>query len=125
MIRVTQAVLPFMRKQRRGTIVNMSAITGRVSFPGIAAYSSTKFAIEAFSESMSYELEQFGINVVLIEPGAIKTNIMKSSNIAKRGLDPSSPYLRLTSKVVSSLIDARTCNISRGSCEDNTKCNHS
>ncbi len=102
MIRVTQAVLPFMRKRRRGTIVNMSAITGRVSFPGIAAYSSTKFAIEAFSESMAYELEQFGINVVLIEPGAIKTNIMKSSSIAKRGLDPSSPYLRLTSKVVSS-----------------------
>ena len=81
-------------------IVNISAITGRISFPGISAYSSTKFAIEAFSESMAYELKPFGMNVVLIEPGTIKTNIMNSSITAKNALDSkNSHYRELTHKV--------------------------
>ena len=64
-IRVTQSVLPIMRKQRHGTIVNISSISGRIGFPLTPAYVSSKFALEGLSESMAYELEQFGIKIIL------------------------------------------------------------
>jgi len=73
-MRVTQAVLPVMRKQRSGTVVNVSSVAGRVGFPVTPAYISTKFALEGLSESMKYELEQFGIKVILVEPGIIRTD---------------------------------------------------
>src|SRR5919202_1080766 len=66
-IRVTQQVLPVMRKQKSGAIVNMSSVGGRLGIPALSAYHSTKFALEGLSESISYELEPFGIRVVLIE----------------------------------------------------------
>jgi NAD(P)-dependent dehydrogenase (short-subunit alcohol dehydrogenase family) len=83
-IRVTQAVLPIMRRQRQGTIVNISSIAGRIGFPLSSAYVSSKFALEGLSESIGYELEQFGINVVLIEPGVIKTNFANNLKIGKK-----------------------------------------
>ena len=83
-MRVTQLVLPTMRKQKSGTIVNVSSVGGRISLPVLSAYNSTKFALEGLSESMSYELEPFGIKVVIIEPGVIRTNIMDSSIFAKK-----------------------------------------
>jgi NAD(P)-dependent dehydrogenase (short-subunit alcohol dehydrogenase family) len=89
-IRVTQQALPIMRKQRSGTIVNISSVGGRIGIPDLSAYHSTKFALEGLSESISYELEPFGIRVVLIEPGFIRTNIMNSSVIAKKAQDPKS-----------------------------------
>jgi NAD(P)-dependent dehydrogenase (short-subunit alcohol dehydrogenase family) len=98
-VRVTQQVLPVMGKQNSGTIVNVSSIGGRMSFPALSAYHSTKFALEGLSESISYELEPFGIRVVIIEPGAIRTNIMSSSIIAKKALDPKSPYFSLMQKL--------------------------
>ena len=73
-IRVMQKVIPIMRKQKSGTIVNVDSIAGRIGFPMGSAYVSSKFALEGLSESMSYELKQFGINIVLIEPGVINTN---------------------------------------------------
>ena len=73
-IRVTQAVLPIMRKQKSGIIVNISSGLGRLGFPIQSAYVSTKFAIEGMSESMAYKVDPFGIKVVLIEPGFVKTN---------------------------------------------------
>jgi NAD(P)-dependent dehydrogenase (short-subunit alcohol dehydrogenase family) len=76
LIRVTQAVLPIMRRQKSGIIVNISSAVGRFGYPGGPAYVSTKFAIEGLTESISYELEPFGIKVVLIEPGVIRTNII-------------------------------------------------
>jgi NAD(P)-dependent dehydrogenase (short-subunit alcohol dehydrogenase family) len=91
-IRVTQLVLPIMRKQKSGTIVNVSSVGGRIALPILSAYQSTKFALEGLSESMSYELEPFGIKVVIIEPGAIRTNIMNSSIWANKAQDPKSPY---------------------------------
>ena len=94
-VRVTQQVLPVMRKQKNGTIVNISSVGGRMSFPGLSAYHSTKFALEGLSESISYELEPFGIRVVIIEPGFVRTNIMNSSIIAKKAQDPKSPYFSL------------------------------
>jgi NAD(P)-dependent dehydrogenase (short-subunit alcohol dehydrogenase family) len=104
-IRVTQKVLPVMRMQSSGgddgggTIVNVSSVGGRVGVPVLSAYQSTKFALEGLSESMSYELTPFGIRVVIIEPGFIRTNIMNSSISAKKALDPKSPYFPLTKKV--------------------------
>jgi NAD(P)-dependent dehydrogenase (short-subunit alcohol dehydrogenase family) len=99
-IRVTQRVLPVMRKQNSGgTIVNVSSVGGRIGVPVLSAYQSTKFALEGLSESMSYELEPFGIKVVIIEPGFIRTNIVNSSTSAQKALDPKSPYFPLTQKV--------------------------
>jgi NAD(P)-dependent dehydrogenase (short-subunit alcohol dehydrogenase family) len=100
-IRVTQQVLPIMRKQNSGggTIVNVSSVGGRIGVPILSAYQSTKFALEGLSESMSYELEPFGIRVVIIEPGFIRTNIVNSSTSAEKALDPKSPYFPLMQKV--------------------------
>jgi NAD(P)-dependent dehydrogenase (short-subunit alcohol dehydrogenase family) len=99
-IRVTQQVLPVMRKQNSGgTIVNVSLVGGRIGVPVLSAYQSTKFALEGLSESMSYELEPFGIRVVIIEPGFIRTNIVNSSTSAQKALDPKSPYFPLMQKV--------------------------
>src|SRR5215213_2002657 len=98
-IRVTQQVLPVMRKQNSGTIVNVSSVGGRIGIPVLSAYQSTKFALEGLSESMSYELEPFGIRVVIIEPGFIRTNIINSSASAEKALDSKSPYFLLMQKV--------------------------
>ncbi|MDQ6866034.1 MAG: SDR family oxidoreductase [Thermoproteota archaeon] len=101
-IRVTQAVLPIMRKQKSGIIVNISSGAGRFGYPGGSAYVSTKFAIEGLSESMAYELEPFGIRVVLVEPGVIKTNFANSIVAAKKSQDPNSPYAQLMQNVATS-----------------------
>ena len=77
-VRVTKEVLPIMRKQRKGTIVNVSSVGGRVGAPLNSAYIASKFALEGLSESMRYELKEFGINIVIIEPGVIKTNFMEN-----------------------------------------------
>ena len=95
LIRTTQDVLPIMRKQRSGLIVNISSGAGRFGFPTGSAYVSTKFAVEGLTESMSYEVESFGIKVILIEPGVIKTNFFNSSVLAKKSQDPNSPYATL------------------------------
>jgi NAD(P)-dependent dehydrogenase (short-subunit alcohol dehydrogenase family) len=94
-IRVTQAVLPIMRKQRSGIIVNISSELGRFGFPITSAYASTKFAIEGLSESMAYEIEPFGIKMVLVEPGFIKTSIGNNRVTAKKSQDANSPYSQL------------------------------
>src|SRR6476659_317003 len=95
LIRTTQEVLPIMRKQRSGMIVNISSGVGRFGFPTGSAYVSTKFAVEGLTESMSYEVEPFGIKAILIEPGVIKTNFFNSSVLAKKSQDPNSPYATL------------------------------
>jgi NAD(P)-dependent dehydrogenase (short-subunit alcohol dehydrogenase family) len=94
-VRVSQAVVPQMRKQRSGRIINMSSGAGRFGYPGGAAYVSAKFALEGLSECMAHELEQFGIKVILIEPGFISTNFGYNIAIAKRALDPNSPYAKM------------------------------
>ena len=98
-IRVTQKVLPIMGKQNSGTIVNLSSVGGRVGVPVLSAYQSTKFALEGLSESLSFELEPFGIRVVIVEPGFIRINIMKSSIMAKKAADRKSPYFSLMQNV--------------------------
>lgn len=104
-IRLTQQVLPIMRKQKSGTIVNVSSGAGRIGFPAMSAYVSSKFALEGLSESMSYELEPFGIKVIIIEPGVIRTNFKKNSVMSKKSLDNSSisPYSSIIQKIDSSI----------------------
>jgi NAD(P)-dependent dehydrogenase (short-subunit alcohol dehydrogenase family) len=101
-IRTSQAILPIMRKQQFGIIVNMSSGAGRLGYPGGSAYISTKFAVEGLSESMAYELEPFGIKVVLVEPGVIRTNFANATVVAKKSQDPNSPYSQLMQKIASS-----------------------
>lgn len=92
LMRVTQQVLPITRKQESGIIVNVSSGAGIFGYPGGSAYVSTKFAVEGLTESISYELESFGIKVVLIEPGFIRTNFANAMILAKKAQDPNSPY---------------------------------
>jgi NAD(P)-dependent dehydrogenase (short-subunit alcohol dehydrogenase family) len=94
-IRVIQYVLPIMREQRSGVIVNISSIGGRIAFPFSPSYASTKFALEGLSEALQYEVDQYGIKVILVEPGIIKTNFPDNILKAKRALDPTSPYSEL------------------------------
>jgi NAD(P)-dependent dehydrogenase (short-subunit alcohol dehydrogenase family) len=106
-IRVTQAVLPIMRKQKSGIIVNISSAAGRFGYPGESAYVSTKFAIEGLSESMVYELEPFGIRVVLVEPGPIRTNFADGMVAARKSQDPTSPYAEIMKKLNAVLASIR------------------
>jgi NAD(P)-dependent dehydrogenase (short-subunit alcohol dehydrogenase family) len=99
LIRTTQAVLPIMRTQKSGIIVNISSGAGRFGYPGHSAYISTKFAVEGLSESISYELEPFGIRVVIVEPGVIRTNIVNTMVVAMKSQDPNSPYSQMMQKM--------------------------
>jgi short-subunit dehydrogenase len=87
-IRVMQAVIPIMRKQRRGKIVNITSTAGRISIPQYSIYNGTKFALEGLSESIQYELEPFGIKIILIEPGAVGSNFWKNLKMAAKISDP-------------------------------------
>jgi NAD(P)-dependent dehydrogenase (short-subunit alcohol dehydrogenase family) len=77
-VRVMQAVIPLMRKQGAGIIVNITSLGGRISFPLNSPYHATKFALEGLSESIRYELEPFGIKIIVIEPGGVGSNFLKN-----------------------------------------------
>jgi NAD(P)-dependent dehydrogenase (short-subunit alcohol dehydrogenase family) len=100
-IAVTQAILPFMRKQRSGKIINMSSISGRFGFPGLSAYVASKHALEGYSESLRLELKPFRIEIVLIEPGSYRTNIWKS--IENVSMPNESPYELLKDSIMKNL----------------------
>jgi NAD(P)-dependent dehydrogenase (short-subunit alcohol dehydrogenase family) len=91
-IRVTQAVLPVMRKWGDGIIVNISSGAVRFGYPNGSAYVSSKFALEGLSECMAYEIEPYGLRVVLVEPGFVRTNF--SNVVAKRSQSPNPLYDR-------------------------------
>jgi short-subunit dehydrogenase len=73
LIDVTKAVLPGMRQQRSGTIINVSSVGGRITFPFSSLYHATKFAVEGLTESLQYELNPLGIRFKIVEPGGYKT----------------------------------------------------
>jgi NAD(P)-dependent dehydrogenase (short-subunit alcohol dehydrogenase family) len=85
---VVREVLPVMREQKRGTIVNLSSVGGRMAFPMYALYNSSKFAVEGFSEALQYEVRPHNIKVKVIEPGVIKTDFYGRSMVMakKEGL---------------------------------------
>lgn len=98
-LNITKKIVPIMRVQKRGTIINISSGAGQVGFPGISAYVSTKFAIEGFSESLMYELFPFGIKVIIIEPGVIKSNFFRNCIVSERSRKMSSPYFQSLDKI--------------------------
>jgi NAD(P)-dependent dehydrogenase (short-subunit alcohol dehydrogenase family) len=108
-LRVTRAVLPMMRKQGNGKIINLSSIAGMTGFPGLGAYNASKWSIEGFSESLRYELKPFGIQVILVEPGLYKTKIFKeNARLAKNAFDKNSAYFRFSEamkKRLDSMVD--------------------
>ena len=111
-IRLIQCVLPIMRKQRYGKIINISSLAGRIGFPLSSAYGSSKFALEGLTESLGYEVQNFGIHVILIEPGVIKTNLVNNMKLGNeimklqdrddnKIIDGDSPYSEIINKRIS------------------------
>lgn len=100
-VRTIQAVLPTMRNQKSGIIVNVSSVAGRIGFPVTPGYISSKFALEGLSESMRYELFPFGIKTIIIEPGVIKTNLFTT---LKKATKSDSAYKEITEKVMKGLM---------------------
>jgi len=79
-VAVVQAVLPYMRQQGSGHIINVSSVVGVVVYPGASLYNSSKFAIEAISEALASEAKPFGIDVTILEPGAFKTSFQGNAS---------------------------------------------
>jgi NAD(P)-dependent dehydrogenase (short-subunit alcohol dehydrogenase family) len=94
-IRLAQAVLPHMREAGRGRIVNVSSMLGRVSYPTRGAYAGSKHALEALSEALRAETAGFGVDVVLIEPGAVRTGFEDRLHETESGLEGGESYERL------------------------------
>ncbi len=99
-ISITQLVLPYMREQQSGKIINISSISGQVAFPVLSPYVSSKYALEGWSESLRLEVKPFGIDVALIEPGSYNTNIWEvGKQLATNQSDTSSPYKEYMDKI--------------------------
>jgi NAD(P)-dependent dehydrogenase (short-subunit alcohol dehydrogenase family) len=99
-VRVIQAVIPMMKKQKAGIIVNTTSLGGRISFPLNSAYHATKFALEGLSESIRYELEPFGIKIIVIEPGGVGSNFLKNLKMASKTSDPlNAPYRSIENRI--------------------------
>ncbi|HDP79614.1 MAG TPA: SDR family oxidoreductase [Spirochaetes bacterium] len=92
-VRTVQAVLPSMRREGRGTIVNIGSLAGRIGIPFQPHYSSSKFAVEGLSEALMHELRPLGIRVILVEPGDVGTTIWESSPKLNKKSSPYSPLL--------------------------------
>jgi len=100
-VRVMQAVIPTMRKQGGGIIVNVTSLGGRISFPLNSSYHATKFALEGLSESIRYELEPLGIKIIVIEPGGVGSNFLKNLKWASKTSDPlNSQYSSMRSSIL-------------------------
>jgi NAD(P)-dependent dehydrogenase (short-subunit alcohol dehydrogenase family) len=81
-VQMAQLVLPGMRARGTGRIVNVSSVAGRVTMPGAGAYAASKYAIEALSDALRFEVRGFGVHVVVIEPGPIRTAFTETANAA-------------------------------------------
>jgi len=86
---VTREIIPHFRENKKGTIINITSLGGRIGMPLGSFYASAKFAIEGFSESIRFELSKLGIKVKLVEPGAIKTNFADNTIIVRKKDVPS------------------------------------
>ncbi len=103
-ISVTQVVLPYMRQRKKGKIINVSSISGRVGFPGLSPYAASKNALEGWSECLRLEVKPFGIDVALIEPGSFKTSIWSTGKkIAEKSKADDTPYGQYMNAIESEL----------------------
>ncbi len=94
LVAVTRAVLPAMRARGSGRIVNISSMLGRVTFPGMGAYSATKYAVESISDALRLELIPFGVDVIVVQPGFVNTALMRTEEPPS----PGSPYAGLIAR---------------------------
>ncbi|MCP2358333.1 NAD(P)-dependent dehydrogenase (short-subunit alcohol dehydrogenase family) [Nonomuraea thailandensis] len=98
---VTKAIVPLMREQGSGTIVQMSSLGGRMTYPGLAGYDAAKHALEAFSEALSSELAPMGVRVLLVEPGMFRTRITNNMVLA-----PENPAYQASSGGLRRMVEA-------------------
>ena len=98
LIRMSQLVLPGMRKAGRGRIINIGSMGGKLTFPGGGIYHSTKYAVEAISDAMRFEVQGFGVQIVLIEPGLIRTEFADTAVGSVADLDDG-PYAEFNARV--------------------------
>ena len=99
LVRMVQLVLPGMRRQRWGKIVNISSMGGKLTFPGGGFYHGTKHAVEAISDALRWEVRGFGIDVVVIEPGLIKTQFGETAVGSIDGAAEDGPYAKFNEAV--------------------------
>ena len=107
LIRMSQLVLPGMRRQGRGRIVNVGSMGGTLVFPGGGIYHATKFAVEAISDAMRFEVKGFGVDVVLIQPGLITSDFAAAAvGALNTGTTDDGPYGEFNQAVASGTVDA-------------------
>jgi NAD(P)-dependent dehydrogenase (short-subunit alcohol dehydrogenase family) len=108
-MRMIQTVVPHMRQQKTGRIINISSIVGKLVTPANGAYSASKFALEAMSDALRLEVAPFGIHVVLVEPGSIKTHFHTTveANAQEVFSNPHSPYQQLYDQYQKVTVDMR------------------
>jgi NAD(P)-dependent dehydrogenase (short-subunit alcohol dehydrogenase family) len=100
LLRVTRAVLPFMRERKSGRIVHIGSLAGKMTFAGIGLYCSTKYAVEAVTESLRFELRPFNIEVAVVEPGTIRTAFKTNRQKAKAFQDKKSAYQNILERIL-------------------------
>lgn len=106
-VRLIQLVLPGMREQGWGRIVNISSMGGRLTLPGGAFYHASKFALEAISDVLRFEVRRFGVDVSLVEPGIVKTQFgVRATDAAASVSSPSSPYFAYNQAIATTTMDA-------------------
>ncbi len=105
-MRLIQLVLPGMRHQRWGRIVNVSSIAGRLTLPGGGLYHASKHALEALSDALRLELASFGVDVVVVQPGIIRTGFSEAAVEAIAGIPPGGPYEAFNAAVAASTLRA-------------------
>jgi NADP-dependent 3-hydroxy acid dehydrogenase YdfG len=116
LVRLIQLVLPGMRQAGRGRIVNVSSMGGRTTLPGGAFYHASKHAVEALSDALRMEVRQFGIDVILIEPGPVKTawNDVAAASVSEaEAAGGSDPYADYKAAVTASFVTATTGSLAR------------
>jgi NAD(P)-dependent dehydrogenase (short-subunit alcohol dehydrogenase family) len=100
LVRMCQLVLPGMRRQRWGKIVNVSSMGGKLTFPGGGIYHGTKHAVEAISDALRFEVRAFGVDVIVIEPGLIRTQFAEAAvNKIESGTTSNGPYAEFNAAV--------------------------
>src|SRR3954451_15171392 len=110
LLRMSQLVLPGMREAGRGRIVNVSSMGGRLVFPGGGAYHATKYAVEALSDALRMEVGRFGIDVICVEPGLIRTEF---GSTAAASVGDGGPYADFNAAVARSTREAYSGPLSR------------
>jgi NAD(P)-dependent dehydrogenase (short-subunit alcohol dehydrogenase family) len=106
LVRMCQLVLPKMRAQRSGRVVNISSIGGTLVFPGGGIYHATKYAVEALSDALRFEVSGFGIRVVIVEPGMIRTHFADAVSTALPQTESGGPYASFNAAVEQSTHNA-------------------